>query len=195
MNGTVRLQAIIRNDALRWRLLGLVRSLHLPDCWIGAGFVRNAAWDALHGRASSPLASDVDVLLFDPGRTGAAEDRIIEAMLHRAEPSVAWSVKNQARMHLRNGDAPYASTTDAMRFWPDTATAVAVRRIGQDGCEIAAPYGLEDLFHLVIRPTPRFAGTKRPVYEQRIRTKGWLAQWPLLRDVEAMTGEGRKRDQ
>jgi hypothetical protein len=26
-------------DAERMRLLGIVRNLHLPDCWVGAGFV------------------------------------------------------------------------------------------------------------------------------------------------------------
>ncbi|WRQ77412.1 nucleotidyltransferase family protein [Pseudomonas saxonica] len=32
----------------------MVRSLNLPDCWIGAGFLRNAVWDYLHGRSPSP---------------------------------------------------------------------------------------------------------------------------------------------
>src|SRR5690349_18420197 len=153
MDGAARLQAIIRNDALRWRILGLVRLLSLPDCWIGAGFVRNAVWDALHGRAPSPPPGDVDTLWFDADRPDAATDRTIEGMLHAAEPAIPWSVKNQARMHARNDDPPYASTADAMRFWPETATAVAVRRNGGDDCEIAAPYGLDDLFHLVLRPT------------------------------------------
>ena len=26
-----------------------VAQLGLPDCWIAAGFVRNAVWDVLHG--------------------------------------------------------------------------------------------------------------------------------------------------
>jgi hypothetical protein len=28
-------------------------------------------------------------------------------------------------MHMKNGDAPYLSAVDAMRFWPETATSVA----------------------------------------------------------------------
>ena len=59
------LQTLISSDAQRWHLLDIVRSLALPDCWIGAGFVRNAVWDHLHGRALSPLTGDVDVLWFD----------------------------------------------------------------------------------------------------------------------------------
>jgi hypothetical protein len=154
-----------------------------PDCWIGAGFVRNAIWADRHGWASSALSADVDVVWFDPDRTDPSADREIEARLRLADPRVPWSVKNQARMHRRNDDAPYASVTDAMRFWPETATAVAVRRNDQDDCEIAAPFGLDDLFDLVLRPTPCFARNKRHVYEERIRTKGWLTMWPLLKSV------------
>jgi hypothetical protein len=102
-----------------------------------------------------------------------------------AAPSIGWSVKNQAWMHSRNGDAPYTSATDAMRYWPDTATAVAVRRNGPDACEVAAPFGLDDLLNLILRPTPRFLGEKRGIYEDRLRTKGWTASWPLLREAEA----------
>jgi hypothetical protein len=107
-----------------------------------------------------------------------------EAALRVAAPSIAWSVKNQARMHIRNGDLPYASATDAMRCWPETATAVAVRRDGFDGCEIAAPFGLDDLLNLILRPSPRFSREKRGVYEDRLRTKGWTTAWPLLRKAE-----------
>lgn len=44
-------------------------------------------------------------------------------------------VKNQARMHLRNGDRPYQSATDAMRYWPETATGSwSTRRIIVSTC-------------------------------------------------------------
>ena len=67
-----------------------------------------------------------------------------------------------------------------MRHWPETATAVAARRTDQGGCEIAAPFGFDDLFNLVLRPTPRFEGGKRPIYLDRVEVKGWLRSWPLL---------------
>ena len=184
MNHSARVQVIVSDDPIRWRILDLVRSLQLPDCWIGAGFVRNAVWNYLHGRGTRPPAGDVDVLWFDPARADPSEDRKLEALLRTLDPSVAWSVKNQARMHVRNGDAPYTSATDAMRYWPETATAVAVRRNDEDRCDVSAPLGLDDLFALVLRPAPHFVNDKRQVYEDRIRAKGWLATWPLLR-VEA----------
>ena len=170
----------LRNDPVRWRLLGVVAELGLPDCWIAAGFVRNAVWDALHGWEPSPPAGDVDVIWYDPARLDPELDRTFEERLRNAEPGIDWSVKNQARMHARNGDAPYASATDAMRFWPETATAVAARRKPNGACEIAAPYGLEDLMSLTLRPTARFVSDKRPVFDQRVARKEWLEIWPKL---------------
>jgi uncharacterized protein len=181
MTDATTIQAILSADPLRWRILGLVRSLDLPDCWIGAGFVRNAVWDHLHGRPASRPSGDVDVLWFSPDRPAPSEDARLEARLGALEPGIDWSVKNQARMHWRNGDAPYGSTIDAMHYWPETATAVAVRLTAQDHCEIGAPFGLDDLFGLILRPTPRFMIEKHGVYRDRVRAKGWLSHWPLLR--------------
>ena len=185
MDAPFQLCDVLRADPLRWRLLKVVQGLDLPDSWIGAGFVRNAVWDHLHQRAPSPPTGDVDVIWYDPRRANPAEDLEHEAALRDAEPAITWSVKNQARMHGRNGDTPYASAVEAMRYWPETATAVAARRRGEHRCEIAAPFGLEDLLGLVLRSTPRFSGEKRAVYEERLRTKGWAVSWPRLRQARA----------
>lgn len=83
-------------------------------------------------------------------------------------------------MHQRNGDAPYRSTEDALRFWPETATAVAVRLTDNHRIETIAPYGLEDLFELRLRPTPRFESEKRAIFLQRVAEKRWLERYPLL---------------
>ncbi|WP_240478624.1 nucleotidyltransferase family protein [Pseudomonas cremoricolorata] len=174
------MQSIIRNDPLRWRLLGVVNALQLPDCWIGAGFVRNAVWDHLHGRTSSPIVTDVDVIWFDADACSAETDRALERTLQAIEPGVKWSVKNQARMHLNNGDAAYLNVNDAMGHWPETATAVAVRRSEEDHCEVAAPFALDDLFELKIRPAGDFAAAKATIFQQRLNDKGWLITWPLL---------------
>lgn len=87
-------------------------------------------------------------------------------------------------MHLRNADDPYLSATDAMRFWPETATAVGAR-MGPDGsCEIAAPLGLEDLLGLIIRPTKNFVALKRDVFDARVASKDWLKNYPKLRVLD-----------
>jgi hypothetical protein len=183
----IQMDAILRRDAVRWRLLEAVSYLDFPDCWIAAGFIRNAVWDALHGRAPRPPLGDVDVIWFDPNRCEGTLDRDIEEKLRAVVPAIDWSVKNQARMHTRNEDTPYQSSTDAMRYWPDTATAVAARLSRKGQLEIASPFGLDDLFNLVLRPTERFVGEKLPIYDERIRSKAWMESWPLLRHA-ATTG-------
>jgi hypothetical protein len=174
------LRMLIASDRRRMEVLRHVRDLGLPDCWVAAGFVRSCVWDHLHGRATSPLTQDIDVIWFDPAACTAARDAALETALRERDGALAWSVKNQARMHGRNGDAPYRSATDAMRYWPETATAVGVRLDARGGIGVAAPLGLDDLFGLVVRPTQRFAAEKHAMYLQRIHSKDWKRAWPGL---------------
>lgn len=161
------------------RILGLVEGLGLPDAWIGAGFVRNAVWDALHGRVPDPSHSgDVDVVFFDPENASQERDIALERRLRSLDPQVSWSVKNQARMHLRNGDRPYRDTKDGIAHWPETATAIAAR-LSRGKVEVIAPLGVDDLLGLVLRPTPAFR-LKMDVYRERLAAKAWLSRWPKL---------------
>lgn len=161
--------------------LRLVAGLNLSDAWIGAGLLRNAVWDALSGLppGSNP-PGDIDVIWFDAVASEAA-DAAIEARLLAWRPDLPWSVRNQARMAARNGDAPYADARDAVAHWPETATAIAARWTG-DALEIMAPHGLGDLLARRIRPTPHFAASaaKRAIFAERARAKRWAARWPGL---------------
>jgi hypothetical protein len=185
------LRSIILQHPLRRRALQHVESLDLPDCWIGAGFVRDTVWDHLHGRSVAMPTGDVDIIWFDRAHSHSRHDRAIEAVLQGREPGMAWSVKNQARMHLRNDDAPYDCVADAMRFWPETATAVAVRLSG-NALEINAPLGLDDLFGLLLRPTPYFASARRAIFDQRIADKKWLTRYPRVRIADSSADQNLK---
>lgn len=174
------LQKIVSDDPGRMDVLFAVRALKLNDGWIGAGFVRDAVWDHLHGSGQRPVSGDVDVVWFDSERCSPEHDGFLEERLRQQMPSFDWSVKNQARMHLRNGDNPYLSTEHALRHWPETATAVAVRLGDNQRIEIIAPYGLGDLFELRLCPTPAFERDKLNVFKQRIDSKRWLERYPRL---------------
>jgi hypothetical protein len=160
-------------------LLLHVESLELPDGWIGAGFIRNAVWDALHGRAiDASRLNDVDVVFLDHVNASEERDAALEKKLRALAPGVPWQVRNQARMFRRNEDAPYRSTCEAIACWPETATAIAARTV-RGKVEVIAPHGLVDLLDLVVRPTPAFAH-KMHLYHERIRSKGWAERWPNL---------------
>jgi hypothetical protein len=174
------LQRLLLNDPLRIKALYAVRALQLSDGWIGAGFVRDAVWDDLHGYGQRPVYGDVDVVWFDAECCDSAQDCDLEERLSLQYSAFNWSVKNQARMHQRNDHAPYLSTENALRYWPETATAVAVR-IGKRGLiEIIAPWGLDDLFELRLRPTPQFEREKFAIFRHRVVSKRWSERYPLL---------------
>lgn len=180
MNYQDALQRLLLNDPVRMDALYAVQALELSDGWIGAGFVRDAVWDHLHGYGQRPVSGDVDVVWFDAKSGSAADDRGLEERLSQQSSVFNWSVKNQARMHQRNGNKPYHSTENALLYWPETATAIAVR-MGRSGLiEVIAPYGLDDLFALRLRPTPVFAQHKLAIFRQRVAEKRWLQRYPGL---------------
>lgn len=173
------IEQLLEAHASLHALLSHVESPGLPDCWIGAGFIRNNVWDVLHRRKIGVARlADVDVIFFDRTDTRRERESDLEHRLREASPGTNWSVKNQARMHLGNGDGPYRDTLDAVARWPESATAIAARSV-RGKVEVIAPHGVWDLLTLVVRPTPAFAH-KMDVYRKRVQSKDWPARWPKL---------------
>ena len=99
--------------------------------------------------------------------------------MKESTPDIPWSVRNQARMHLRNKDAPYASVEDALRFWLETVTAVAFSLDTENNIHVIAPYGLKDLVEM--RGVPTASGRQKPdQYMDRMLAKNWPATWPKV---------------
>ena len=175
MNLEEQLKAWIEEDSLRMHALSIAAELQLPQWCIAAGFVRNMVWDKLHQHSPLTPLNDVDLIYFDPDDT--RESRDLESQLNSVS-SLPWSVKNQARMHARNGDKPYASTEHAMSFWVEVETAVGVRLRSDQSIEIVAPLGVSPLFDYTVTINP-----KRPKWTEflaRIKDKQWLERWPKL---------------
>lgn len=170
---------LIKNDRWMMNILRTVRSLKLPDCWIGAGFVRSKVWDALHGFKNRTDLPDVDVIYFDPTDINEITEKKLEEKLKVLDKTVPWSVKNQARMHIPAKARQYASTFHALSLWVETATSVAVRLNDNDEVELLAPHGIDDLVNLRVNPTPHFR-SKPDEYEARQAKKNWKASWPKL---------------
>lgn len=177
---TAQIFSLLEQDAMRLLALShfqkIVTRLDLADAWIAAGFVRNLVWDALHGYAATPL-NDIDVIYFDTSDQEAAKGLQAEADLQALAPAWIWQVKNQALMHSRNQDPPYLSSEDAMRYWPEQETAVAVRLNANAQLECLAPFGLQSLFAGQLTPNPRRSAE---LFASRLRAKNWLSVWPDL---------------
>ncbi len=179
-----RLIDMIRASAWMMDALAAARDLKLADWCIGAGVIRNLVWDSLHGKTEPSALSDVDVVYFDPSDLSPQKDHALQARLSAQRPAIPWEVTNQAAVHLwfeacfGHAVAPLGSLQEAVASWPEYATAVGVTLADDDALTLIAPYGLEDLFGMVIRRNP--ARVSLETYHERIRQKRYTERWPRV---------------
>lgn len=179
-----RLEAIVRATPNLMHVLTTVRDLDPPDWLIFSGAVYQPVLNHLTGRSADYGIKDYDVGYFDPSDTSyEAEDVVIRKAAAAFEPPFREmvEVRNQARVHLwfeqRFGEPyePLASSAEALSRFTSTVFAVGVRLERDDRLTIQAPFGLEDLFAMRLRPNPvrRAGGFQRTAQAAQLR-------WPEL---------------
>ncbi|WP_104041493.1 nucleotidyltransferase family protein [Vibrio hyugaensis] len=173
-----KLIQLLVEGPIRLQALECVRSLDLPNCYIAASFIRNLVWDDLHQKQNPTPLNDLDVVYFDPGESDDQAYLKYETHLNALMPELNWQVRNQANMHLRNGDKPYQNTLDAMSYWPEKETAVAVRLNENNQIECISAFGFESLFEGQITYNPK---RTLALFQSRVESKNWLITWPQLR--------------
>nr|WP_314437663.1 nucleotidyltransferase family protein [uncultured Brevundimonas sp.] len=186
---TEKLVAVVRADPNLMHVLTKVRALNLPDWRLVSGAVYQAVWNTRTGRAPGYGVKDYDLAYFDASDLSyEAEDEVIKQVASAFDEPFRSQVevRNQARVHLwfesRFGE-PYdalTSTDQALSRFVAPTFAVGVRLEADDEITVAAPFGLEDVFSMTIRPNPL-----RPV------ANGWdktianaRGRWPELTVVE-----------
>ena len=175
--------SLIASDDWMMHVLKTVQSLGLPDWCVSAGFIRSKVWDHLHGLMRT-LLPDVDVAYFDLIHSDKSSEKEYEGILKGLDSSIPWSVKNQARMHTKNGHVPYTSTADGLSNFPEVCTAIGTYLDTDGQVKLVAPYGVDDLVTLIVRPTPFYMSQeKREIYEKRVATKKWRERWHRLRII------------
>ncbi|KYD04105.1 hypothetical protein B4102_3325 [Heyndrickxia sporothermodurans] len=144
---------VIREDEWMMILLKAVNTLNLPDWWICAGFVRSKIWDVLHNFCTRTPIPDIDVIYFDPTNIDESVEKKIEEKLKLLVPQIPWSVKNQARMHIKNNMSPYSSSVDGISKFPETVTSLGVKLDEKENLLLTAPWGIVDVVNLVCIPS------------------------------------------
>jgi hypothetical protein len=179
------LEAVLRANPVVAAVLDRVSFVGLPDWYLGAGAVAQTVWNAAHGFAADHAIKDYDVVYFDASDRGAEAEVAVgnRAAATLGDLDARIDVTNEARVHLWYEDRfgvplePYRSAEDAIATWPTTATAVGVRPDPDGGgLVVCAPFGLADLFGLVVRAN-RVLVTEA-VY--RAKAERWEATWPRL---------------
>jgi uncharacterized protein len=179
-----RLEEMLRKNRVVWEILTRVPRLQLPDWYLGAGCIAQTVWNELHGFGPATNIKDYDLVYFDSSDLSreAEESRARDAQRLLIDIPGELDVANEARVHLWYPEhfgyaiKPYASVEDGIASWPATATAIGVR-MGLDGhVTTYAPFGLEDLFGLIVRPNKR--QITKAIYDQKVQR--WSACWPRL---------------
>ena len=165
-----RLKTIVRADPGLMHVLTTVRGLGLNDWRVFSGAVYQSVWNAVTGRPAGYGIRDYDLGYFDPDTSWDAEDAVIRRVAAAFEPPLRdmVEVRNQARVHLwfegKFGE-PYEALTgtdQALGRFVAPAFAAGVRLEPSGEISVAAPFGLSDVFEMVLRPNP-----DRPL------AKGW----------------------
>jgi uncharacterized protein len=182
MNTSDFLAAALRNPVNATIADELFR-LALPDAWVVSGCLVQTTWNVLTGRAVDYGIRDYDVFYFDPDTSWQAEDAVIRGLQHRlAKFGASIEARNQARVHLwyrEKHRLPYpalqASTQGIDRF-PTKTTQVGIRR-SDDGHEIYAPNGFDDIAAMIVRPNP---GPNFSAANYAAKAARWKMLWPEI---------------
>ncbi|QHA91286.1 nucleotidyltransferase family protein [Bacillus sp. N1-1] len=161
-----------------------VLSDEFDHAYIGAGCIVQTVWNHMTNRPLHYGIHDLDVVYFDEQDVSLEKEVEIEERLQTLLSDTPFKIdaKNEARVHLWYEEkfgkriAPYSSLEAAINSWPTTATSIGVKVDQKGAFKIYAPYGLHDLFGLIIRPNKLLIS--RDVYEAKVAK--WSVRWPEL---------------
>lgn len=178
------LETFVRGEPFLMELLAFIRDEGLSDGWLVSGAIYNMVWNRLTDRPALENIKDADVIYFDDRDLSyEAEDIVIQRFNRRfAEAPVPVEVRNQARVHLWFPDkfgvevAPLTHALQSLERYASKTHAVAARLLPSGAMEIAAPFGLDDLFSF--RVVPNHVIDNRTAHEEKgARAR---AQWPQV---------------
>jgi uncharacterized protein len=185
VSDSAQVEAIVRDTPWLMDALDVAREVDAPDWVVGAGAVRTAVWDRLHGYEEPTELADVDLAFFDADDLSCERDAHVDRELRERRLGIPWDAKNQAAVHLWYPATfgyevpPLASTEEGVATWPETAACVGVRLERDGSLTIIAPYGVDDLLGLIHRRNP--ARVSVAEYERRLRSKRIEERWPKVR--------------
>jgi len=145
-------------------------------------------WDELHGQPGKTPLRDVDLVYFDSQDLSDSLGKLAEATLAALQLEAEWDIVNQAGVHLWYKDLfgsaaePVYSSEGGIDTWPETATCIGVRLLKNDELQIYAPYGLDDLFGLILRRNKKRVSLER--FRQRHVEKRIREKWPLVTIID-----------
>jgi hypothetical protein len=180
-----RLEAILRAAPTLMQVMATTHELALPDWLIVSGAVYQRVFNQLTGRDPDYGIKDYDLAYHDGSDISYdAEDVVIRRVAAAFEPPLREQVevRNQARVHVwfegKFGEpyAPLGSSAEALERFVSPVFSVGARLGPDERIEIVAPFGLDDLFAMRMRPNP----IRKTVGFDRI-SENLTKRWPELK--------------
>jgi hypothetical protein len=175
-------ETILRNPFNR-TILERLPALALRDAWLVSGALFQTVWNARTGKPIDFGIRDYDLFYFDADTSWDAEDAAIRRAAEAfADLDVPVELRNQARVHLwyeEKFHMPYPAlsrATDGIDHFLMHNAQVGIRA-SADGFEIYAPYGLDDVWNMIVRPN-RTANFHPDRYREKALR--WQELWPEL---------------
>jgi uncharacterized protein len=187
MDYSLELKKIIKENALMMSVLKDAKLANIPNWYIAGGAIRNLVFDLLHNYPQNSHLKDIDVVYFDSNNLSRKFEKEYENKLKILNPKINWEVTNQANTHIFHPGFPILSCCeDTFKFFSERANCVGVKLDPDDEIIVFAPYGLGDLFNLIIQPVPPTPAYEMilKLYKNRIKDKKWKETWPKLKVVE-----------
>jgi hypothetical protein len=183
-----RFLALALKNPTNVAILDELHRLALPDAWLVSGCLVQSVWNVLTGSAIDHGIADYDVFYFDPDTSWDTEDAVIRDVHARlGHLGVKIETRNQARVHLwypaKHGlpYPPLLCSTDGIDRFLTQNTQVGVRR-SDDGFEVYAPHGFDDVERLIVRPNP---GPNFSAANYAAKAERWKALWPEITVIAA----------
>ncbi len=169
------------NPVLLELLYGLPE-MGLPPYYVAGGAIFQTVWNVGLGRRPDDGIGDYDIVYWDEDTSYAAEDAVINKV-QKAYPDITLDIKNQNRVRLwapqRFGtpiaQCTYVNLEESFSKFPFMCNCVGVRL--EDELVVCAPYGLHDVFSMLIRYN-MMRGAKTQQWFIQNQGDKWKRQWP-----------------
>lgn len=176
------LDIVLGSETIRV-LVERLAELELPDSYLAAGSLCQTVWNHVSGFPPDHGITDYDVLYCDlDDLSWAGEDRIIRRCAAEfADLGVDVEVRNQARIHLWYPEKfglprqPLRSTREGIDNFLHCNSALGLRKTPR-GYDVYAPFGLDDVFGMVVRPNYLYNLPGR--YKEK--ADRWRRTWPRV---------------
>ena len=177
------LTEILQQNKELYEVIKKVGDAGLQEYYVAAGCIAQTVWNYQVGNELMNGISDIDIVYYDSSDLSyAVEDATIKHIKNTIGPcKLELDIKNQARVHLWYKERfgfeikSHDSVESGINSWPAMASCIGVR-LENDQLKVYAPFGLNDLFGMIIRANK--AQITEEIFTQKANK--WSSKWPSL---------------